>query len=195
MPSAPSADTAASPIDRKGIAARIDRKGIAARIVALTGMGASALAKNLGVSAETLDKLVFLTAREATYARVLPRLEKIETALTAYKTEREAESAALLAFLDDPADERGQRSASPLAVRPSQIHGLGAFANRACARGQLFEPLPAGFVGFNHSVTPNAKGTRKGAVALRDIANGEEVTVDYGPHVHAPGYFGTGCAS
>jgi hypothetical protein len=40
----------------------------------------------------------------------------------------------------------------------------------------LFQP-PARFV--NHSCTPNARGEKGRDVAARDIAEGEEITVDY----------------
>jgi hypothetical protein len=77
----------------------------------------------------------------------------------------------------------------PVEVRTSIIHGSGLFACRAFDAGATICPgrlgghrTPAGRF-TNHSPTPNAAPVKVGddiyAVALRRIASGEEVTVDY----------------
>ena len=72
---------------------------------------------------------------------------------------------------------------------PSVIEGTGVFAMQPFASGELIAPARIGDkrtpVGrfTNHSSAPNAKmqrdGERINAVALRDIQEGEEITVNY----------------
>ena len=77
----------------------------------------------------------------------------------------------------------------PVYVAPSPIHGQGLFASASISSGELIAPArllgkrtPAGRF-INHSLCPNAAmvegGDQIGVEAARDIAAGEEVTVDY----------------
>jgi hypothetical protein len=96
----------------------IDRKDVAARIAALSGMGLRALARRLGTTVATLDRIVVSNAATpATYARILPRLEKLEGEFAAYKATRELRaetaSAVLLALLDEHANEVEKRGDWP----------------------------------------------------------------------------------
>lgn len=74
-------------------------------------------------------------------------------------------------------------------LRPSQIEGLGMFAVTSIASGTLIAPArlsgcrtPAGRY-VNHSPKPNARYEPLGPdlylVAIRQIAEGQEVTADY----------------
>ena len=74
-------------------------------------------------------------------------------------------------------------------VKSSRLHGLGLYALRAFATGEIICPgrvdghrTPAGRF-INHSRTPNAKSFRVdddiAAMAIREIRAGEEVLIDY----------------
>jgi SET domain-containing protein len=72
-------------------------------------------------------------------------------------------------------------------VGPSSIHGVGAFAGRPIPYGSSIPLGPLvrhpSWGGFNHSCRPNIVlaevGGRSVAVALRNVAAGEELTVSY----------------
>jgi hypothetical protein len=75
-------------------------------------------------------------------------------------------------------------------TQSSEIHGQGNFATQAIAAGDAIGLLVDKGIGTplirytNHSFTPNAKAERTAymdisAIALRDIAAGEEITIDY----------------
>lgn len=69
--------------------------------------------------------------------------------------------------------------------RVSRIHGVGQFALRSIRAGELIDDRRNN-VGYNHSDTPNLVrrvdhvGRFVGVFALRDIRNGEELTLNYG---------------
>jgi hypothetical protein len=66
------------------------RKDVPDRIVALSGIGRSALARHLGIPVRTLDWFARAGAGESAYERLLPMLEKIESALATYKRRNDA---------------------------------------------------------------------------------------------------------
>ncbi len=95
--------------------ASVDRKEIASRVAALSGMGIRALARALGTTVRTLDRIVCSRdATGATYERILPLLEKLESRVAEYRKARAdggyatigTGSAALLALLNEHADKR-----------------------------------------------------------------------------------------
>ncbi|MGH7301098.1 MAG: SET domain-containing protein [Candidatus Rokuibacteriota bacterium] len=64
-------------------------------------------------------------------------------------------------------------------VRPSPIQGKGLFATRAVAKGEIPE-RDASMLYTNHSCDPNlAIQGQIVLVAMRDIAPGEELTIDW----------------
>jgi hypothetical protein len=80
-------------------------------------------------------------------------------------------------------------------VAPSPIHGKGLFATHPIQEGEAIAPArvgggrtPAGRYA-NHGAYPNAEGVPNGAdvdlVALRPIAPGEEITLDYRAAIRA----------
>jgi hypothetical protein len=72
-------------------------------------------------------------------------------------------------------------------VRPSPIHGVGAFAKQDLDIGTVVlvnnvidpEPSRAGFRGFNHSNNPNVRHFDPEWKVVRLVRQGEELTVDY----------------
>lgn len=60
--------------------------------------------------------------------------------------------------------------------RPSPIAGLGLFATTSFVDGAAV-PVDVGVL--NHSCDPNLGWSGTSLVALRDVADGEELTVDY----------------
>lgn len=94
-------------------------------------------------------------------------------------------------MVDNPADQAPMPAGQDLiAQRPSKIHGVGNFAAKEIAAGQVIAPArlggrrtPAGRY-TNHSATPNASMRTQPngdmvMVARRPIGPDEEVTVDY----------------
>jgi SET domain-containing protein len=76
---------------------------------------------------------------------------------------------------------------TPYAIRPSSIHGQGAFATRHFAAGDILpraiDVLGVGFLGFNHSCQPNLDVSDEyGYVVLRPVKKDEELTVSYGDY-------------
>lgn len=93
------------------------------------------------------------------------------------------------AISESPDDQIPMSTEFWVKFKPSGIEGTGVFAAREYREGDVIAPARIGEkrtpVGryTNHSATPNAKMQRDGeriwVVALRDIENGEEITVSY----------------
>jgi len=69
----------------------------------------------------------------------------------------------------------------------SNIHGKGRFSIGVIKSGELIQTISRAIYdnkndgGYNHSCSPNAKLVNDGgAIAIKDIAAEEEITVDYG---------------
>jgi SET domain-containing protein len=80
---------------------------------------------------------------------------------------------------------------------PSQVHGQGYFAKRAIVKGEAIK-RSEGSRGYNHGCAPNiGNGPAWDCVALRDIAKGEELLLDYardsGEWREPQKFPGTGC--
>lgn len=93
----------------------INREDVASRIVALHGMGMRSLARVLNTTVPTLDRIVCSRdGNEATYARILPRLQDLEQRVAAFKSGATAPQgsgpAGLLAILEEHAREHAVQS-------------------------------------------------------------------------------------
>ena len=106
------------------------------------------------------------------------------------------ESVRLVAHTPDGISGCMSRSSDsrPYKTGKSKIHGIGVFATRPIKAGEKLSPVMHNlwqFAGLNHCCSPNVKlcwGVRS-IKALRDIQDGEELTVLYpeGSHVIASG--------
>ena len=70
--------------------------------------------------------------------------------------------------------------------RPSQIAGRGLFAIRPVPAGTSFPDVDRALL--NHSCDPNLGWSRETLVSLRDVEDGDEITVDYATFTSDPSF-------